>query len=491
MEHRRAGDNAGRIVIIGGGPAGLGAAWRLNEAGYTNWDLFEKDGHTGGLASSHVDENGFTWDLGGHVVFSHYEYFDGVLDSALEDEWVQHVRDARVWMRERFIPYPLQNNIRHLPTAELLACLDGLLDARDHAGQTPPATFAEWILRNFGAGLARAFMDPYNRKVWATDPARMSAGWVGNRVAPVDLKRVLRNVIEGRDDLGWGPNATFRFPLRGGTGRIWNAMAQRLPVERLHLDAEATRIDSRGKIVHFSNGDTASYDWLITTMPLDGLLRRIADGCGDLNSQRIADGLQYSSTHVIGVGLDGRVPETLATTCWVYFPEPELPFHRVTMFSNYSPHNVADPGRQWSLLAEVGEPGGAPRATSDPQDASRDGHDDIVRRTLDGLKGAGFIRPGTPIASLWHRRIEHAYPTPFLDRDTLLERVDPALRSLNVLSRGRFGAWKYEVGNMDHSFMQGVEAANHILFGEPEITVRSPAQVNAQRAAGQRGMQRQ
>jgi hypothetical protein len=66
-----------------------------------------------------------------------------------------------------------------------------------------------------------------------------------------------------------------------------------------------------------------------------------------------------------------------------------------------------------------------------------------------------------------------------LQRDTWLEQIEPALYSRQILSRGRFGAWKYEVGNMDHSFMQGVEAVNHILSGEPETTLHFPGVVNA------------
>ena len=71
--------------------------------------------HAGGLASSVIDAQGFTWDLGGHVLFSHYEYFDEVMERALGDAWVEHVREAWVWMRDRWIPYPFQNNIWRLP----------------------------------------------------------------------------------------------------------------------------------------------------------------------------------------------------------------------------------------------------------------------------------------------------------------------------------------------------------------------------------------
>ena len=81
-----------RIIIIGAGPTGLGAAWRLNEAGYSNWALYESAGHAGGLATSIVDDQGFTWDLGGHVLFSHYAYFDDVMNRALGDAWIEHAR---------------------------------------------------------------------------------------------------------------------------------------------------------------------------------------------------------------------------------------------------------------------------------------------------------------------------------------------------------------------------------------------------------------
>ena len=201
-----------RILIIGSGPTGLGAAWRLYELGHQNWKLVEARDRPGGLASSSVDEQGFTWDRGGHVVFSHYEYFDQLLDDLLGNAWVEHIREAWVWMRERFIPYPFQNNIWKLDPDDLIPCIEGLLE-RTQAGT--PRNFRDWILSQFGRGLAEVFMLPYNFKVWGYDPAKLDVGWMGERVATVDLARVLKNLVLRQDDRGWGPNATFRFPLHG------------------------------------------------------------------------------------------------------------------------------------------------------------------------------------------------------------------------------------------------------------------------------------
>ena len=106
-----------RIVIIGGGPTGLGAAHRLTELKNENWTLLERSAKFGGLASTAIDDQGFLWDLGGHVLFSHYEYFDTLLDDLVGDDWFHHVREAWIWTHNRWIPYPFQNNLWRLPVS--------------------------------------------------------------------------------------------------------------------------------------------------------------------------------------------------------------------------------------------------------------------------------------------------------------------------------------------------------------------------------------
>lgn len=458
----------GRVLVIGAGPTGLGACWRMEQLGFHDWLLLEREAGAGGLSTSIRDEKGFTWDLGGHVLFSHYEYFDRLMDELLGDAWVEHVREAWVQMRGQFIPYPLQNNIWRLPADDLVACLKGLLEvfaARQRGGQPAPRTFHEWILQAFGQGLADVFMLPYNFKVWAYPPADMNVEWMGERVATVDMPRVLENLVRRRDDCGWGPNAKFRFPLHGGTGAIWESLCRRLPADRVLLGRTVAGVNARERRVLLSDGTALPYDRLISTMPLDYLLRNVEDQ-PDLAGH--AGKLKYSSSHIIGVGMQGSPPECLRTKCWIYFPEPDVPFYRVTVFSNYSPNNVAVPGKQWSLMAEVSE------SPEKPVDSAR-----IVEDVTAGLHEAGLIPQGTRIESLWYRRLEHGYPTPFVGRDALLNTVEPRLRELGIWSRGRFGGWKYEVANQDHSLMQGVEAANHLLCNEQEPTFFQPNVVNA------------
>ena len=126
------------------------------------------------------------------------------------------------------------------------------------------------------------------------------------------------------------------------------------------------------------------------------------------------------------------------------------------MFSNYSPNNAPD--GHWSLMAEVSESPEKPVSSAT-----------IVEDVVSAFERCGFINRSN-VVSRWHRRLEHGYPTPWLGRDEVLSQAARALHARNIYSRGRFGAWKYEVSNQDHSLMQGVEAVERILSGAAERT---------------------
>jgi protoporphyrinogen oxidase len=461
------------ILIIGAGPTGLGAAWRLAARGDVDWTLCEAAADAGGLAGSVVDEHGFTWDLGGHVQFSHYEYFDDLMDDLLGDDgWLHHERESWVWLRRRFVPYPFQLNLHRLPDDERARCVRGLISAAvaSSRGRPTPQTFGEWVDAAFGGGIADVFLRPYNWKVWAYPLEELSSGWTGDRVALVDLARVVENIRLDRDDVSWGPNNQFRFPRRGGTGAVWRALARRLTVAapgRLQFGRRLTRVDTAARSALFADGSRVRYERLLTTIPLD-VLARLSDLAPLLAS---VDRLRFSSTHVVGIGLHGAPPTSLRGKCWMYFPEEDCPFYRVTHFSHYSPNNVPDISRCWSLMAEVAE------SAVKPVDITR-----VVDDTVDGLVNTSLIPSRASVHHTWHRRLPHGYPTPSRERDAALDAVLPALEARGVYSRGRFGAWKYEVSNQDHSFAQGVECVDHLLEGSEETTLRRPEVVNARRS---------
>jgi protoporphyrinogen oxidase len=453
-----------KVVILGAGPTGLGAANRLRELGLSNFVLLEKEDHAGGLAASIIDKNGFTWDIGGHVQFSHYTYFDRLLDSLIGDEWLYHQRESWIWMRGVFIPYPFQNNIRYLPQDQITECLEGLKRIANSNPGSKPANFEDWIRSQFGDGIARHFMMPYNYKVWAYPPRELGYRWVGDRVAPPDLNRILTNIREARDDVSWGPNNTFRYPKHGGTGETWRRLARTFPSGQIQYQKMLCQLDGRRKLLCFSDGSSQSYDILISTIPLDVLLN-LSD-LGEL--AETAKKLRYSTVHVVGVGLKGSPPAHLKTKCWMYFPEDSSPYYRATVLSNYSCYVVPDPSQFWSLMVEISE------SPVKPVDRER-----VLDSAINGMLATGLIQSRNEIVDSWHYIAEHGYPTPTLERDEVLDEVLVALEQLQIFSRGRFGAWKYEVSNQDHSLMQGVELIDRLAGQGKEETLWEPDRVNS------------
>jgi protoporphyrinogen oxidase len=455
-----------KVVIIGAGPTGLGVANRLLELGEKNFVLFEQRSEAGGLASSFQDEKGFWWDIGGHVQFSHYSYFDKLMNE-LVPEWLNHQRESWVWINDRFVPYPFQLNIHPLPKEVMWECLDGLIDTYKHYSSTSPKNFRDWIYQTSGAGISKHFLIPYNYKVWAYPPEMMNATWVGERVAVTDLSRVIKNIINNTNDVSWGPNNTFRFPKMGGTGAIWKALAAKIGENYIKTFHSVKNLNTTNKTLTLNTGETISFDWLVSTIPIDQLV-----SMSDLKSQlkQYSADLLHSTTHIVGVGIEGQPKEELSSKCWMYFPEDNCPFYRVTLFSKYSPNNVPDSSRYYSLMTET--------ASSYHKHINEES---IVTDTLNGLIATKLIPPDAKIVDTWYHREAYGYPTPSIERDQILNQIHPVLMERQIMSRGRFGMWKYEVSNQDHSLMQGVEAANYIVNGDREVTAWYPDLVNGKK----------
>jgi hypothetical protein len=177
--------------------------------------------------------------------------------------------------------------------------------------------------------------------------------------------------------------------------------------------------------------------------------------------------------------------------CWLYYPEDNCPFYRCTIFSHYGVGNApaadkklptlrhgdpsipvasaeAQEGPYWSLMFEISESNYKPVNLAT-----------IIEDTIQGAINTSMMSGTDEIVSLYHRRLEHGYPTPHLDRDAVLAEALPMLRNQDIWSRGRFGSYKYEVANQDHSCMIGVEAVDNILFGTKEFTLFYPSLVGS------------
>lgn len=422
-------------LVIGAGPTGLGAAWRLQEQHYDSWLVVEQADRPGGAAASVRDNRGFTWDLGGHVIHSHYPYFDQALaQSAVEWEYPQ--RNGFVFVADTFVPVPLQQNLAGLPAPLAARVVTELSQAKR---SSPAANLDEWFRLSFGQTLTEEFFLPFNSKMWAHPPRLLDHQWTslrsGSETSNVPPPQLGVAVVD---------RTHFPYP-RHGSGALWAAVAKQLPAGRVRYRTSVTAIWSAAKVVELSDGTKLSYDNIISSMPLTELLPLVLWG-------RPPVPLLHSSAEVIGFGFDGPPPPALAEVSWVYHPDMSVPFHRATMLSNYSPA-MAGPGR-WSILLECG---------TSPTQRPLKLHS-LVTDCLAVLQQWGAGKP----VSTWRRHLSMGYPVPSLGRDQVLEPALHELEERNIRSRGRFGGWRYESCNQDYAFMQGVQAVDANELGSDE-----------------------
>lgn len=423
-------DHKTDVLVIGAGPTGIGAAVRLHERGIDHLVVDSSD-RVGGMAASHTDDQGFTWDLGGHVIHSHFQEFDDAV-SRSRAPLREVVRNGAVWMSgadsSAFIPTPVQAQMTTWPDD-----LDPL---------KPAANLAEYYRNTFGQVLTESFFTGYNEKMWTLPLHQIDHTWTSLRSGGSG-----RNVPQMGLAKDFRPsNETFPYPV-GGSGALWSAIVDELTTPgSIHLDCGVERIEPELHLAHLTNGETVEYGHCISSAPVTWLLE-------SMERRAESERLRASTQLAVGLGFRGDPPEILADKSWIYCPDPSVPWFRATMLSNYDPLN-AGAGR-WNVLLEVTGANGAP---PDAEQAI----DDCI---------AGFTRMGADresIESVWTYRIQRGYPIPTLGRDQILESADRDFRSLNIYNRGRFGGWRYESCNQDYSYMQGRQAVDAICDGSSE-----------------------
>jgi len=338
-----------------------------------------------------------------------------------------------------------------LPKDALFECLLELIKVQ--GTKDASRNLQEWILNTFGEGIAKYFMLPNNRKSWAYPLELMDKNWIAGSISVIDVEKVLRNIIYEQDDRVWGSNNQFKFPLHGGTGGLFTKFTPYIE-DHLSLCEEMVEVDVDRKVVKFSSGREASYDILINTTPLDQFVFKMTPQEDVL--VEAAKLLKHNGVFSVGVGIKKPCP---SNKCWIYFPGDNCCFYRVTYFSNYSHTNVPNAQTDYSLMCETSY------SEYKPEDKNT-----IIERTIQGLVNTKLITEDDKklIETTCIIEADYAYPIPTLERDEALGTIQTYLEENGILSRGRFGAWEYEVSSMDQSIMQGVEVVDKVLEDRQE-----------------------
>ena len=427
---------ADNILILGAGLAGLSAAYHLS----ADYEIYEKESEAGGLCRSyHI--NGFTFDHALHVLYSENEYVNALIRKLLPEALSSHTRSSWIYSKGVLTPYPFQVNTFGLPVEVVKECVLGFIEAKYSSnGRTCADNFEDWIYTTFGSGIARHFMIPFNRKLWACDLKEISTEWIERRIPRPGLEEVLDGALR-RQERQFGLNAQFYYPSEGGIGSISRAF---LPhISNLHLNRQVTAILLEEQRIILDNVDSRRYNKVISSLPLPRLVE-MADSV-PVRVEEAARKLKYNKVYSISMGVSRA---RISDAHWIYFPEPEFIFHRVSFPMNFSPSMA--PNGASSITAEV--------SASPNKDVDEQG---LLQRVIDDLVLADILREDDEILTTSLLRLEPAYIIYRHEHRENVNIIHEFLESKGVYPCGRFGMWEYY--NQDCAILSGKAAAEKCM----------------------------
>jgi protoporphyrinogen oxidase len=424
------------VLIIGGGLAGLSSSWHLGRGSV----LLEASEEVGGLCRSYR-RGDYTFDVSGHLLHFRRPVIRRLVGSILPRQLRRHQRRAFISFRRKLIDYPFQAHLSQLPEKVRRECLEGFLEAdgrKSWGSRLPPEDFGAWLRYHFGAGIARHFLEPYNRKMWQVPLEELVPEWAEWAV-PVPTVEQVRAAADRGADRSLGYNPLFYYPRAGGIGSLARAMARE--VTGLHLGQKVVEVDLRRRRVRTREGRTFYFERLISTVPLPELLR-MTKGISP-STVEAGEKLRHVSVCVFNVGLSRPGP---AEPHWIYFPDGKVPFYRVGFTLNFSPSS--GPTSSTSLYVEVS------RRPGDP------GCRRLWGEVRAGLEKVGLMKEGEKPAVVDVIQIPYAYVLYDRWRFRVLPGIFEQLESRGVSSLGRYGAWEYST--MEDALLQGREAARRL-----------------------------
>jgi protoporphyrinogen oxidase len=446
------------VVIIGGGPAGLTAAFELTRRGAPVL-VCEQDQQVGGLART-VEHHGFRFDIGGHRFFTKVPIVEQLWREVLGADFLTRPRLSRIYYRGRFFMYPLRpfNVVRNLGVWTSFTVLASYLWARLRPIQ-PETSLADWVTNRFGRRLYRIFFKTYTEKVWGIPCERIAAEWAAQRIRGLSFRTAVASMFV-RPGKGASTIKTlidqFEYP-RLGPGMMWERFADlvRNRGGRVALDTRVTRIrhnGSRVTAIDTVTGGVASTNpagHVISTMPIPKLVGAF-DPPLPAEARDAAARLRHRDFLTVALML--RQADVFPDN-WIYIHDPSVRVGRIQNYKNWSADMVPDPS--WTCL-------GFEYFCSAGDDLWTMSEADLVKLATRELAHIGLARADV-VAEGVVVRMKDAYPVydaGYLDALAIVKRHLAPFANLQLV--GRNGMHKYN--NQDHSMLTALLAV-HNLFG--------------------------
>lgn len=416
-------------LILGAGLAGLSAAYHLSG----NVLVAEAASAPGGTAGT-LSRNGFHLDRGIHVLYCRDPWTLPWIAQGLGVSLKRSERRSSVWLRRRFVPFPVQLHLRALPLVTRLrlggSAIRAWLGNRETTG---PTSMAEWSRSHFGAALTGEFFRPYNEKLWRVSMEELSTDWMETYVPRPSARAVLAGMFSNRTR-PYGASSTFWYPTAGGIAQVAQAIARHIPA--LELGWRLVTLDLASHIAVFQNGAKVSFSRLVSTIPLTDLVHCIRPVSPELQA---AAGALKATPVLLAHVLVPRV-RVCPDWHWVYVPDSAIPFYRITL-----PHTVSSSTcpEGWSALTlEISG-----------EEASLQ-LEQVCKRCLVEM---GLLLPSEMDAETLWSRLDCGYVIFDGSRAAARQVLLAALVRHGVFCLGRYGCWEYS--NMESALLQGRDLA--------------------------------
>lgn len=449
--------SAQKVAVIGAGPAGLAAAYRLQMAG-VDVDLYESQSSVGGLCRS-FELWGHTVDLGPHRFFSSNEKVNQFWFQAVGKEFAWVPRQTRIFYNQRYFEYPLQilSTLRLLGLFESFRCLLSYFAAVLLASKKDEH-FENWVIRRFGRRLYEIFFKTYSEKLWGLPCHEIDPDFAYRKIRKLSFFEVSKRFFKKQDTFV----DTFAYPHRG-TGAVYEKIAQRFVkkggILKLSCPVESLKVD-QGQFYLTSQKTTHVYDHVISTMPITQLMKQLPNVPEPI--LQTAQSLSFRNTILVYLWVNEK---NIFSDNWIYVHAPNIRFGRVTNFNNWSP--ISNATTEGTVLCL--------EYWCSSTDEMWSWTDSQIAEFAKMEWIAAGIGPMSPIKEFHVVKLPKTYPVFRLGYKEQVAQLKNYLQTTypQLCTIGRYGAFKYN--NQDHSILMGLRAAEQYLFQLKDNT----ADVNA------------
>ena len=463
--------DAGHVVIIGAGPAGLTAAFELGKRGATA-TILEADDVVGGISRT-VVRDGYRFDIGGHRFFTKVPEVEALWHEILPDEdFLLRPRKSRIYYRGKFYDYPIRpfNALRNLGIFEAVRCVASFLWVRVR----PPkdlTTLEGYVVASYGWRLYNHFFKTYTEKVWAVPASALSADWGAQRIKGMSLwgavwEPIRARVAGARADREKQITSLieqFQYP-KYGPGMMWERCDELVQKQgsRVVLQARVTSVSHRDGLataVTAQDGSGASTTYpvaqVISSMPFPALLRAM-DPAPPASVLAAAEALAFRDFLSVALVVPAEAVDW--DDNWIYIHAPEVKTMRVQNFGSWSPYLVKD-GRNVLGLEYTVTEGDEWWSASD---------EELIEMGKAELEQLGLMR-SEDVEAGYVVRMPKAYPIYDEDYSANVDilREWLARNAPNVHPIGRNGMHKYN--NQDHSMFTAMLTVDNIFGADHDI----------------------